>query len=78
MGRVAQLVRAAALQAVGHRFDSCSAYQIRTVAYPYQLALWCSLVNTPACHAEDREFKSRRGRSHTIGYITYGFLFHHI
>ena len=41
--------RAAALQAVGHRFNSCIAHHGVVV----------KLVITPACHAGGRGFKSR-------------------
>ncbi len=59
LGRVAQLVRVTALQAVGHRFDSCPAYHRKTNLLWVRGVAW---FNTSACHAEDRGFESRRAR----------------
>ena len=52
-GRLAQLVRAPALQAGGHRFESFNAHRNGVVA---------QLVRVPACHAGGREFESRQPR----------------
>jgi hypothetical protein len=58
-GRVAQLARVTALQAVGHRFEPCPAYQTGGLTYRARGVAW---PNTSACHAEDRGFESRRAR----------------
>ena len=47
--------RAAALQAVGHKFDPCSAHH-------FEYGVVVKLVITPACHAGGREFESRHSR----------------
>ena len=51
-GRLAQLVRAPALQAGGHKFES----------YIVHHAGVAQLVRASACHAEGRAFKSRHSR----------------
>ena len=56
-GRVAQVARATALQAVGHRFKSCPAYLLGVF-----VGSWRSWFSAPACHAGGRGFKSRRAR----------------
>ncbi len=70
-GRVAQVARATALQAVGHRFKSCPAYLLRLARNEKFLdgeieilfmGSWRSWSSAPACHAGGRGFKSRRAR----------------
>ena len=51
-GRLAQLVRASALQAEGHKFESCIVHHAGVA----------QLVRASACHAEGRAFKSRHSR----------------
>ena len=52
-GRLAQLVRAPALQAGGHRFESYNAHQCGPVV---------QLVRMPACHAGGHRFEPGSGR----------------
>ena len=73
-GRVAQVARATALQAVGHRFKSCPAYLLCLSRSEKSLdcevekrnknimGSWRSWSSAPACHAGGRGFKSRRAR----------------
>ena len=72
-GRVAQVARATALQAVGHRFKSCPAYLLRLARNEkfldsrlkiLSMGSWRSWSSAPACHAGGRGFKSRRARFH--------------
>src|SRR5271157_6280602 len=58
-GRLAQLVRAPALQAGGRRFEPCTAH------HPFAASLSgdvVQLVRTLPCHGRGREFESRRPR----------------
>ena len=57
-GSIAQLVRAHALQAWGHRFESC--YSHHTVFAPHGPVV--QLVRTLACHARGRRFEPDPGR----------------
>ena len=57
-GRLAQLVRASALQAGGHKFESCIVHHFKQRI----IAGVAQLVRASACHAEGRAFKSRHSR----------------
>ena len=56
-GGIAQLVRAPALQAGGHRFESCCPHH-------HFFGLVVQLVRTLACHARGRGFESHPGRQY--------------
>ncbi len=55
-GSIAQLVRAHALQAWGHRFESCCSH------HWFLFGPVVQLVRTPACHAGGRRFEPVPGR----------------
>ena len=57
LGRIAQLVRAPALQAGGHRFESYYAHQVHFKCGPV-----VQLVRMPACHAGGHRFEPGSGR----------------
>src|SRR5690606_24113623 len=68
-GRLAQLVRASALQAEGRRFESCTAHH--DAAFALAALFWrgfsaagdvVQLVRTLPCHGRGRGFESRRPR----------------
>ena len=66
-GRLAQLVRASALQAEGHKFESCIVHHAGVA----------QLVRASACHAEGRAFKSRHSRHLAIPFsVTIPYMFH--
>src|SRR5271157_6228043 len=58
-GRLAQLVRAPALQAGGRRFEPCTAHHPFAVFPRGDVVQW---VRTLPCHGRGREFESRRPR----------------
>ena len=64
-GRLAQLVRASALQAGGHKFES----------YIVHHAGVAQLVRASACHAEGRAFKSRHSRHSMVLFFVFAYLF---
>ena len=63
-GSIAQLVRALALQARGHRFESYCSHHCGPVV---------QLVRTLACHARGRRFEPVPGRHFSLFYIV---IFH--
>ena len=65
-GGIAQLVRAPALQAGGHRFESCCPHQ-RDSSYLVHIDTFgpvVQLVRTLACHARGRRFEPVPGRQY--------------
>ena len=69
-GRLAQLVRASALQAGGHKFESCIVHHFKQC----KIAGVAQLVRASACHAEGRGFEPRQSRQYLHRRLTVFFL----